>query len=90
MLDRLKAEFVAAGKQRLFEGLKCTLAGSDPHRSYQAIASDLATTEGTVKVMAYRLRRRYRQLLCAEIAQTVASPQDIDEEIRNLIAAVSQ
>ena len=90
VLDRLKAEFVAAGKERLFEGLKCTLAGSDPPRSYHAIAFDLGTTEGTVKVMAYRLRRRYRQLLCEEIAQTVASPQDVDEEIRNLIAAVSQ
>lgn len=90
VLDRLQAEFVAAGKQRLFDALKSTLAGSDPHRRYQAIAADLGTTEGTIKVMAYRLRRRYRELLCEEIAQTVTSPQEIDEEIRNLIAAVSQ
>jgi RNA polymerase sigma factor (sigma-70 family) len=90
VLDRLKAEFVAAGKDRLFEALKGTLAGGEAQKSYQAIAADLGTTEGTIKVMAYRLRRRYRQLLCEEIAETVATPQEVQEEIRDLIAAVSQ
>jgi RNA polymerase sigma factor (sigma-70 family) len=79
VLDGLKMEYVAAGKGGLFDELKETLAGTDKPESYQAIASRLSTTEGTIKVLAYRFRRRYRQLLCEEIGQTVAEPGQIDE-----------
>ena len=46
------------------------------------MAAELGMTDGAVKVAVHRLRRRYRQLLREEIAQTVASPEEIDEEIR--------
>jgi RNA polymerase sigma-70 factor (ECF subfamily) len=45
-------------------------------------------TEGTVKVAAHRLRQRYRELLREEIAQTVASPDEIEEEVRYLFACL--
>lgn len=89
VLDQLEAEFAASGRQKVFAELKGALGGADPHDSYQAMAGRLGTTEGTVKVLVYRLRRRYRELLREEVAQTVADAGQIEEEIRNLIAAVS-
>jgi RNA polymerase sigma-70 factor (ECF subfamily) len=88
VLDQLQAEFAESGRQTVFNELKSVLEGAG--ESYQAIASRLDTTEGTVKVMVHRLRRRYRQLLHEQIAQTVAEPADIEDEIRHLIAAVSE
>jgi RNA polymerase sigma-70 factor (ECF subfamily) len=88
VLDRLQAEFAAAGKQKVFAELKEVLAGADPQESYRAIASRLGTTEGTIKVMAHRLRKRYRELLREEVAQTVANAGEVEEEIQQLIAAV--
>jgi RNA polymerase sigma-70 factor (ECF subfamily) len=51
-------------------------------------AADLGLSEGAVKTAAHRLRRRYRELLREEIAQTVASPEEVDDEIRSLFAAL--
>ena len=53
------------------------------------IAVRLQMTEGTLRVTIHRLRQRYRQLLRAEIANTVATPQEIDDEIRHLFSALS-
>ena len=52
------------------------------------VPEELGMTEGAVKVAVHRLRRRYRELLKEEIAQTVADPAEIDEELRELFAAV--
>ena len=49
----------------------------------------LATSEGAIKVMIHRLRRRYQQLLRAEIAATVSNEPEIDDEIRHLIAVLT-
>jgi RNA polymerase sigma-70 factor (ECF subfamily) len=54
------------------------------------MAEELGMTEGAMKVAVHRLRRRYRELLKEEIAQTVADPADIDDELRDLFAAVGQ
>jgi RNA polymerase sigma-70 factor (ECF subfamily) len=53
------------------------------------VAAELKMTEGAVKVAVHRLRRRYRELLRDEIAQTVATEDQIDEEIRHLFAALA-
>ncbi len=87
-LGRLRAEYEAAGKSRLFEALKGTLTGEPAGVPYARLAADLGVTESVVKVAAHRLRRRYGELLRAEIAQTVASPDEVDEELRSLFAAV--
>jgi RNA polymerase sigma factor (sigma-70 family) len=85
VLGRLREQYRREGKADLFEGLKgCLTAGADqpPHAE---IARKLGLSPGAVKVAAHRLRRRYRELLRDEIAQTVASPQDVQEEIAYLL-----
>lgn len=85
-LAGLRAEYVEAGKEALFEPLKGTLTGES--ESHANIASELGLSEGAVKVAAHRLRQRYRERLRAAIAETVDSPDEIDDEIRALFAAL--
>jgi RNA polymerase sigma-70 factor (ECF subfamily) len=85
---RLRDEFDRAGKQKEFDCLKVYLTGEAGTPSYQEAAAELATTEGAVRVAVHRLRRRYRELVREEIAQTVAGPEDVDEELRHLFAAL--
>jgi RNA polymerase sigma factor (sigma-70 family) len=87
-LARLRHEQVNAGKEKLFEALKGTLTGDDDAEPYARIAEPLGMSEQAVKVAVHRLRRRYRELLRAEIAQTVATPEEVDDELRDLFAAV--
>jgi RNA polymerase sigma-70 factor (ECF subfamily) len=87
VLARLSAEYTAADKGEVFEQLKNSLTGTKDSIPYVTVASKLGTTEGAVKVAVHRLRQRYRKLLREEIAHTVASPAEIDEEIRHLFAA---
>ena len=63
--------------------------GESAAAPYAEFAAELKMTEGALKVAVHRLRRRYRELLRAEIAQTVAHPGEIDEEIRELFKAIS-
>jgi len=89
VLNRLREEQVAAGKGEQFDLLKMCLLGERSSVPYQELAGQLRMTEGNVKVTVHRLRQRYRELLRAEIAETVASPADVDEELRQLFAALS-
>ena len=89
VLRRLRDEYVRDGKQRVFEQLKGTLTEESRSVRYAQIAASLGTSEGAVKVAVHRLRQRYRELLRAEIAQTVASADEVEDEIRNLFAALS-
>ena len=92
-LATLEEESKREGKQELFAALKPTLSADarDPaDESYRDLAARLGTSEGAVKVAAHRLRRRYRDLLRAEISETVATPEDIDDEIRDLFTALGR
>ncbi len=86
---RLRAEAAAAKKQEQFDCLKTYLTASENAAAYREAAVRLKTTEGAVKVAVHRLRRRYRELLRDEIAQTVANEDQIDEEIRHLFDALA-
>jgi RNA polymerase sigma-70 factor (ECF subfamily) len=88
VLARLRQEYVDRDSVALFEALKGCLAGATDGPSHGDVARRLGMTEGAVKVAAHRLRRRYRQLLRDEIAQTVASPELVDEEIRYLLGCL--
>ena len=92
LLDRvlglLQEELAGAGKRHLFDHLKAFVGGDKGSRSYVQVGADLGMSEGAVKVAVHRLRQRYRELLRAEIAQTLADPADVDEELRHLFAAV--
>ena len=88
VLATLRRDYSAADKGRLFEELKGFIWGDKSTASYAEIAGHLNLTEGTVKVAVHRLRQRFRELLRAEVAHTVARPEDIDGELRHLIAVV--
>ena len=89
VLQKLREEFVADSKGKLFEQLKPTLTEPSRTISYAEIAARLDTTEGAVKVAVHRLRQRYRELIRAEIAETVASKSEVEDELRNLFAALT-
>jgi RNA polymerase sigma factor (sigma-70 family) len=84
VMNRLQAESSGAGKAELFGGLKDFLGGDGGGASYSEVATRLQTNEGALRVAVHRLRRRYREILREEIAGTVASPGEIDDEIRHL------
>jgi len=86
---KLRADFQREQKEVVFERLKPTLAGSRESQPYAALARELNMTEGAVKVAVHRFRQRYRELLRAEIASTVSTPAEIDEEIRYLFAVLA-
>jgi RNA polymerase sigma-70 factor (ECF subfamily) len=85
---RLRDEFSAAGILPQFDVLKQFLGGRAADVSYRQIGEELAMTEGAVKVAVHRMRRRYRELLRDEIAQTVSGPEELEDELRDLLAAV--
>ena len=86
VLTALREEFTAADKARLFEELKGFIWGEKSAASYAEIATQLNVSEGMVKVAVHRLRQRFRELLRAEVAHTVARPEDIDGELGHLIS----
>ncbi len=90
VMNRLSAEFTQDGKAELFEALKPCLLGERTAQPYTALAAKLAMTEGSVKVAVHRLRQRYRQLLRDEIANTVATPEEVEEELRYLFAVLAR
>ncbi len=87
-MARLQAEAVSTNKRKLFDHLKIFLTAEKSSIPYRDVAAELDMTEGAVRVAIHRLRRRYRELLRDEIAQTVTSDDQIDEEIRDLFAAL--
>jgi RNA polymerase sigma-70 factor (ECF subfamily) len=90
VLRRLRDDYAARGQGNIFAALEHVLAGGRGP-TYADIAAPLAMTEAAVKVAAHRLRRRYRELLRAEIAQTVSEPREpglVDEELRQLLASL--
>ena len=88
-LKRLRTDYVAAGKAKLFDRLKETLIGERSAIPYAEIGAQLGMSAGAVKVAVHRMRQRYRDALRAEIAETVASPGEAEEEIRHLFAVLS-
>jgi len=88
-LATLQSEFAAAGKGPWFNELKIFLTGEKRSVSYADLAVKLATTEGALKTAVNRLRQRYAGLLREEVARTVASPDEVEEELRALMAALN-
>ena len=90
VLGSLEQEYRNAGNARVFQELGELLWGKDASVSYVQIGERLGITEGTARGAMHRLRERYRERLRAEVAHTVARPEDVDEELRYLISVVSQ
>ena len=91
-LDSLRQELHAEGKARLFEQLKNFLTGGNVLPSYDEASAQTGLPRATVKTHVHRLRQRYREIVRREVARTVSSPHEIDEELRylcNILAQVS-
>jgi RNA polymerase sigma-70 factor (ECF subfamily) len=89
-LSRLEADTSEGDRRQLFEALRIYLTGDQPELTYAETAARLGMSEGAVKVAVHRLRRKFRDLVRDEIAQTVAAPEDIDDELRHLWSAAGR
>jgi RNA polymerase sigma-70 factor (ECF subfamily) len=88
-MNQLQAEFASSNKLSLFDHLRVYLTAEVDGIPYRDMAIQLEMTEGAVKMAVHRLRARYRDLLRENVAQTVATPGQIDEEIHELLAVLS-
>jgi RNA polymerase sigma-70 factor (ECF subfamily) len=88
VLARLGQEFGDAGKRELFARLQAFLVEGTGEETYAGVAHEAGMSEDAVKKAVQRMRRRYHQLFREEIAQTVASPAEVDEELRHLCAVL--
>jgi hypothetical protein len=77
----LRADFVSRGKERLFEGLSSFLTSDLRETSYQAAADQMGLPLSAIKTNVHRLRRDYGAKLREEIARTVSSPDEVDDEL---------
>lgn len=84
---RLRDEFARAGKSNWFEQLKPLTVNSD-ETTYEEAARALGTTVGAARTAVYRMRQRFRELIRAEISETVADDADVDDEVRRLFDAL--
>jgi DNA-directed RNA polymerase specialized sigma24 family protein len=88
-LARLRQEYSDRGRQDLFEQLKSTLTEGRGSVAYAELAARLETSEASVKMAVHRLRQRYREVLRAEIAGTVAKESEVEDELREVFRALS-
>lgn len=93
LLDRafgaLQADLAGSDKAALFDRLKACLWSEKDAPTYAKIAAAVGMSEGAVKVAAHRLRQRFREILRNEVAHTFGRPEQVDEELRHLVAVMS-
>jgi DNA-directed RNA polymerase specialized sigma24 family protein len=89
VVEKLRKEFVHHGRPEHFEQLKLSLLGQSD-APYTALAGQLNSSEGAIKVAIHRLRKRYRELVRQEIADTVADPTEVESELRYLAAVLTR
>ena len=88
-LSALELQYRESGKHALFEALAPYLTPDSGDLDYRRTAAELGLSDAATKMAASRLRRRYRELIREEIARTVADPADVEDELRNLFAALA-
>jgi RNA polymerase sigma-70 factor (ECF subfamily) len=89
-VERLRAEFAAAGRPGDFDALKSCLMAARGTIDYAALAAQLGVNEGAARVAAHRLRKRFREIYREEIFRTLADGADVDGELRHLAAALAR
>jgi RNA polymerase sigma factor (sigma-70 family) len=89
VMERLRDDFVQHDRPENFERMKVFLLGQS-EASYAALAGEMNTSEGALKVAIHRLRKRYRELFRQEIADTVADPAEVESELRYLAAVLTR
>jgi len=89
VLKRLEHEYQMSGKTELFAELKQTLMGRRETQPYPELAVKLGLSESAIKVNVHRLRKRYRELIHLELADTVEDPQEVEAELRYLFQVLA-
>ena len=87
-MDRLRSECETSEKRAFFDKVQGLLAGDRSDVPVEKLTAELGRTVNAFKVALHRMRQRYRELVRVEVAETVAKPEEIDEEIRCLVAAL--
>ncbi len=88
-MRRLQEDCKSAGRRQVFDVLSIWLTSEREDVSYEALARDLGMETAAIKRLLHQMRQRYRQLLRAEVAETVEQPSDVDDEVRYLAAALA-
>lgn len=88
VMARLRAEFAAAGKAAQFDSMSPFLNCDPEAGGYEALAARMGMSAGALRTALHRMRQRYRAALRAEIAETVASSEEVNDEIRFLLASL--
>jgi RNA polymerase sigma-70 factor (ECF subfamily) len=87
--QQLRAEYTSGGRAHIYERIRGWLAREARAGEYAAAGKDLGMSEGAVAVAVHRLRQRYRQLVRTEVAQTVPTPAEVDDEMRYLLEVLT-
>ncbi len=90
VMKRFRQELAASGDTARFETVQPFLLGGESAGSYAEAAARLGISETGVRSIVHRFRKRYRELIRAEIAHTVADPNEIDGEVRHLFSALAR
>jgi DNA-directed RNA polymerase specialized sigma24 family protein len=90
VFSRVREDYARDGKGALFHALEPCLVGSRETQPYVALGAELGMTEGAVRMAVCRLRERYRECLKGEIAHTVASAAEVEEELRHLLRVMAR
>lgn len=89
VFEQLQREYRAAGKHGFFDQLKFCLTGERSAVPYAELSARMGLSEGALKVAVHRLRQRYRELLRAEVAQTLSCSEDVEGELRYLFGVLA-
>ena len=89
-LARLRADYAAAGKTAEFDQLKGALTAERGSIAYGDLATALDLSEGAARVAVHRLRKRFRDVFRATVAETVSAPEEVEEELRHLVALLGE
>lgn len=88
-LEKLRSEFEAVGKGRLFDAVQAHLTGTQPCPAYRELEAQWGMNAAALRMMVTRLRRRYGELVRLEISHTLKSADDVEQELKDLLAVLS-
>ena len=89
VMERLRAEYDRAGRRGLFDALQPVISGAGARSGYAQLGATLGLSESAVAVVVHRMRRRFGELVREEIAATVSSPAEVEDELRHLLRVVA-
>lgn len=89
VMVKLRAEFTSKGKADQFDKLSMFLNMDSDGARYEEVAGQMGLSAGALRIAVHRMRRKYARLLRAEIAETVSTPEQLEDELRFLLATLS-